>query len=223
MQGEKGAGPQADLESVIGRYRALSSCQVSDALGELGLPRAGLSGLHCADLAAKLFGFAFTVTCRPASESAAARIEYLGDIPVGSVVMIANDGRTDCSLWGGQRSLAARQRGARGTVVDGACRDIPEHLALGYPVFAKARTLVGSAGYANPVAVGEKVQMAGIHVAPGDIVIGDGSGVIVVPRSHAATVLAAAETAAARERQIADLVAAGHDFLKARELIFVNS
>jgi 4-hydroxy-4-methyl-2-oxoglutarate aldolase len=205
--------------SLIERYRAVSSCLVSDGLSELGLSPAGLDGIVTLDLSAKVVGPAFTVTCLPAAESENARIEYLADIPAGSVVTIANGGRTDCSVWGGQRTLAAHQRGAVGTVVDGAYRDIPEHLGMSYPVFARARTVVGSRGFANPVASQETIELAGISVFPGDLVLGDASGVVVVPSAHVREVLELAERDAADELRIAAEVRAGRDYfaVKARD------
>jgi regulator of RNase E activity RraA len=201
---------------VIDRFRALSSCQISDALAELELPHRGLEGVVTLDLAARIAGPAFTVTCRPAEESVGQRIEYLGDIPAGAVVVLANQGRLDCSVWGGQRTLAARQRGAVGTVVDGAYRDVTEHADMGYPVFARGRTIVGSAGVANPVASGEAVEVAGVSVSPGDLVVGDASGVVVVPAEHVEEVLRVAEAGAAEERRVAAEVEAGRDFFEAR-------
>jgi regulator of RNase E activity RraA len=186
-------------------------------MGALGLPREGLTGITPISDDVHIVGSAFTVSCLPASESAGARIEYLQDIPPGVVVMIANGGRTDASMWGGQRTLAAVQRGAVGTVVDGAYRDIPEHRAMGYPVFGLQRTVVGSSGYSNPVSSGQPIEMAGITVRPGDLVVGDASGVIVVPAEHVIGVLEHAEDGALAEQKVIDAVKAGRDYFQAKE------
>lgn len=205
-----------DSADIIARYRAIATCQVSDSMGALGLPRRGLKGIEPIDVTSHIAGPAFTVRCLPAAESGDRRIEYLQDIPAGAVVMIANDGRTDCSVWGGQRTLAARQRGAVATVVDGAYRDIPEHLAMGYPVFGRRRTVVGSAGIANPVSFGEPIEMVGVSVRPSDLVLGDASGVIVVPAAYVLIVLEHAEAGACDERRVRDAVAAGRDYFEAK-------
>jgi 4-hydroxy-4-methyl-2-oxoglutarate aldolase len=207
---------QPDSPDIIDRYRQVSSCQVSDSMGALGLSRAGLRGVQPIDDSTRVVGPAFTVTCVPADEAPAGRVEYLQDIIAGSVVVIANGGRTDCSVWGGQRTVAARQRGAVGTVVDGACRDVSEHLELGYPVFALARTVVGSAGIASPVASQQPIVAGGVTVNPGDLVIGDASGVVVVPGSHVRQVLEHTEAEAREERRIAAEVAAGRDYFAAK-------
>jgi len=204
------------MSNIHTRLAALSTCQLSDTLGELGLPKLGLAGILPIDSTSVVVGPAFTVTCLPAADSAGRRIEYLGEIPPRAVVVIANAGRTECSVWGGQRSLAARQRGAVGTIVDGAYRDVREHQALAYPVFGRGPSIVGSNGFANPVAWGETVELAGVTVRPGDLVVGDANGVVVVPPGEVEAVLDHAEAAAEVERRIAADVAAGREFFTAR-------
>jgi regulator of RNase E activity RraA len=199
------------------RYRTLSTPLVSDSLKDVGLSPRGLEGIVSLDSTAKVVGPAFTVQCLPADESRDARIEYLGDIPAGSVVVIANGGRTDCSVWGGQRTLAARQRGAVGSVVDGAFRDVEEHAAFGYPVWSKGRAVAGSSGFSNPVASQVDVILSGIGVSPGDLVLADGSGVIVVPAERVAEVLEVAEATAADEKRVTAAVAAGADYFEAKK------
>ncbi|HEY2073345.1 MAG TPA: hypothetical protein VGG88_07210 [Gaiellaceae bacterium] len=199
------------------RYRALSTPLVSDSLKDVGLSPRGLEGIVSLDTTAKVVGPAFTVQCLRAEESRDSRIEYLGDIPSGAVVVVDNGGRTDCSVWGGQRTLAARQRGAVGTVVDGAYRDIEEHAAFGYPVWGRARAVAGSAGFSNPVASQVDVTLAGVDVSPGDLVLADGSGVIVVPAARVLEVLEVAEATAADEKRVAAAVAAGTDYFEAKK------
>lgn len=207
------AGASVDAE-LVARYRALSSCQVSDALRQLGHRYVEMRGIRCLQLDVKVIGPAFTVSYRRHGEGQA--IEYIADVPAGAVLVLANGGRTDCSVWGGQRSVGALQRGAAGTVVDGAYRDVPEHLALGYPVFGLAPTVVSSSGHAVPVAYGEEVDMAGLRVGHGDLIIGDASGVVAVQREHVVEVLDVAEETAAEEQRISSAVAEGADFASFR-------
>lgn len=203
----------ADL---VERYRALSACQVSDGLGRVGLPRDGLAGIHCLDPDAKIVGPAFTVSYLPAEQAEGKQIEYLAEVSRGDVIVLAHGGRTDCSVWGGQRSVGAIQRGAAGTVVDGGYRDIPEHRSLGYTVFGRTPVVVGSGGIVTPVATGADVTIAGVPVSPGDMVVADGSGVVVVPRARALEVLEVAEATAAEEDRITAAVAGGVDFVSFR-------
>ena len=201
---------------VIARYRLMSPCTISDALASVGVGRSVLDGIITLDLEAKIVGPAFTVTCEQPSTSTRDRIDYMEQIVPGSVVVVANGGRIDCSVWGGQRTVAARYRGAEGTVADGAYRDIPEHIAMGYPVFARARTIVASQGYSNPVAIGETIQIGGVAVSPGDLIVGDASGVVVIPAEHIEQALVLSEAATAKEQWIIDQVEGGRDYFEAR-------
>ncbi len=201
---------------VIARYRLLSPCTISDALASLGVGRSALDGIIPAALDAKVVGPAFTVTCEQASTSTRDRIDYMEDIIPGSVVVVTNDGRVDCSVWGGQRTVAARYRGAVGSVVDGAYRDIPEHIAMDYPVFAKARTIVASQGYSNPVAMQETIEIGGVSVSPGDLIVGDASGVVVIPAEHIEQALVLSEAITAKESWIIEQVEAGADYFQAK-------
>jgi regulator of RNase E activity RraA len=125
------------------------------------------------------------------------------------VLVIANQGRTDVSCWGGLLSLGASLRGVRGVIADGLCRDVGEARELGFPVFARGRIPVTARGRLRQRAVGVPVQVAGRTVAPGDVVVADESGIAFVPRDRADLVLVAAEAIAGRERAIAADLRAG--------------
>jgi 4-hydroxy-4-methyl-2-oxoglutarate aldolase len=198
------------------RLARLSASQVSDALGAAGLPRDGLLGVHAMEPAQHIVGRAFTVYFRPAAEAAGLEADYLAEVSPGEVIVLGNHGRLDCSVWGGQRTVGAQQRGAAATVVDGAYRDVDEHRALGYPVFGRAATVTGSSGYTVPVATGETLTISGILIRPGDYIVGDASGVVVIPHDRAQDVAAHAERITAEEQAIAAAVAAGADFTAVR-------
>ena len=198
------------------RLARLSAVQVSDGLGAAGLPREGLLGVFPIKPARHIAGRAFTVYFRPAAEAADRKIEYIAGVSPGEVIVLGNHGRLDCSVWGGQRTVGAIQRGAVASVVDGAYRDVDEHRALGYPVFGRAATVTGSSGYAVPVATGEALTISGVLIRPGDYIVGDASGVVVVPRDRAEEVTAHTERITAEEERIAAAVAGGADFATIR-------
>ncbi len=137
---------------------------------------------------------------------ATAAIEASGP---GDVLVIEHRSREDCAGWGGILSRAARARRIEGTVVDGAVRDVDESREIGYPVFARgavpttARGRVVEEGWNLPVDIG------GVTVHPGDFLVADGSGVVLVAKSRLEEVLAAAEEIAARERAMAEAVESG--------------
>lgn len=200
----------ADL--LLGRLRALDTCAVSDALDTLGLAGAttGLTPLW--DVPGPVAGRVRTVLAgpresgRPAQHIAAAAIDAAEP---GDVLVIANGGRVDVSCWGGILTLAAGRRGIGGVVVDGAMRDIAECEELGFPVFGRAVVPVSARGRIVQLAMGGPIEVAGVTVEQGDLVLADRNGVVIVPARHAERVLALGERIVAREVDMADAVRAG--------------
>jgi 4-hydroxy-4-methyl-2-oxoglutarate aldolase len=210
------------LDDQVSRLRALDSCAVSDALDSRGLPSA-VGGLRPLAAQRPTAGRAVTVLLglpaaapAPASGTPApgAPKRHLSTAAVdasgpGDVIVVAHQGRTDCAGWGGLLSRAAVIRGIDGVVVDGAARDLAEATAVGLPVFASASTAVTARGRAVEVCWGEPVEFAGVPVAPGDLVLADAGGVVIIPSAHAETVLATAERIAATEAAMAAALDAG--------------
>ncbi len=200
--------PATDLD----RLRALDTCAVSDALDTLGHPGAttGLRPLWA--VPAAVAGVVRTVTAGPKRDGGPAGHIAASAIDAAApddVLVVANGGRLDVSCWGGILTLAARSRGIGGVVVDGACRDIAESEDLGFPVFGRAVVPVSARGRIVQLATGEPVDVAGVTVHPGDLVLADRNGVVFVPRAHAGAVLELAERIVARESAMADAVRAG--------------
>ncbi|MGH3301865.1 MAG: RraA family protein [Streptosporangiaceae bacterium] len=127
----------------------------------------------------------------------------------GDVIVVAAGGRVDAAGWGGVLSLAAMVRGVRGVIVDGACRDVDESATLGLPVYALAAVPATARGRQAEVGWNTPVDVAGVRVSPGDLVVADGSGVVFVPAGRAGDVVAAAERIAAREAAMAGRLRAG--------------
>jgi 4-hydroxy-4-methyl-2-oxoglutarate aldolase len=202
---------------LVSRLRALDSCAVSDALDRHGLPCA-VSGLRPLAAQRPTAGRAVTVllgvpAAAPAPSPGAPK-RHLSTAAVdasgpGDVIVVAHQGRTDCAGWGGLLSRAAVIRGIDGVVVDGVARDLAEAAAVGLPVFASGSTAVTARGRAGEVSWGEPVEFAGVPVAPGDLVLADAGGVVVIPSAHAETVLATAERIAATEAAMAAALDAG--------------
>ena len=105
-------------------------------------------------------------------------------------------------------ALQAKVRGAAGILVDGPVRDVDELAALGLPVWARS---ISAAGPAKGVR-GEldlPVEVGGIRIEPGDVIVLDADGAVVVPRARRDEVLAAAEARAAKERDVVRRLEAG--------------
>ena len=186
---------------ILARFQAISTCQISDALSRLGRRPFGLVGISALEPVKRFAGPAFTVQFKSNDEARPdERIEYLDLVQPGDVIVIANGGRIDCSSWGGQRSLRAQRRGAAAAVLHGSYRDVDEIRRAGFPVYGVGPTVAASKHGGLPVAVNVPISITGCSIDPGDVVVGDASGVVVVPRSVALDVLADAETIAEQEQ-----------------------
>ncbi|MEH0553584.1 RraA family protein [Streptomyces sp. B21-101] len=197
--------------SLLDRFAALDSAAVSDALDQLGLP-SGVGGIRPVWGPAAVVGFAVTVGLEPRAEgSAGAHIATTAveSADGQSVIVVDNQGRTDVSCWGGILSLGASLRGVRGVVADGVCRDVAEARELDFPVFSRGAVPATARGRLQQRSTGEPVGVAGLTVEPGDVVVADETGLVVVPRDRAEEVAEIATAIVARERAIADEVRAG--------------
>jgi 4-hydroxy-4-methyl-2-oxoglutarate aldolase len=209
---------RGDLDGATRRLRGLDTCSVSDALDRLGVGGVVL-GLHQLSVPLRFGGPAVTVKLGPAVDARPGD-RHLGTAAIeaaepGSVIVVDHGGREAVAGWGGLLSLGAVQRGVAGVVVDGAVRDVDEARTFGLPITARVAVPVTARGRIVEVSTGDPVCLAGVDVAPGDLVLSDGSGVVVVPQGRADEVLEAAEAIAQREAQIAEQIRAGRPITEA--------
>lgn len=175
------AGPAGAVEADA--WRRLPTAVVSDCMDRLQAMDATIRLLAGDGLA----GRAFCVET-VAGDSATIHLA-LQDAPPDSVVVVAAGGHTGRAVWGGVLAAAARQRGVRGVVVDGVVRDLDELRGAGFPVYARGSCPAGPhkgfrGRWGVPIACG------GTVVHPGDLVLGDTDGIVVVPASQTASLAA---------------------------------
>ena len=201
--------------ALLAQFTALEVATVSDALDACGLPP-GQGGLRPMWGRPKVAGFAVTVELEPVSgqpdtEHGGAHIltGAIAGAGLNDVIVVANGGRTDVSSWGGIVSVGAAMRSIRGAVTDGACRDVRQARELGFPVFARAQVPVTARGRLRQKSAGEPILVGDVTVRPGDVVMADEDGVVVVPRERATKVLDTAQRLAERETAIEAEVRAG--------------
>jgi regulator of RNase E activity RraA len=197
--------------ALLAQFTAFEVATVSDALDACGLPP-GQGGLRPMWGRPRVTGFAVTVELEPLSgEHSGAHIltGVIARAGPGDVIVVANGGRTDVSSWGGIVSVGAAVRSVRGVITDGACRDVGQARELGFPVFARAQVPVTARGRLRQKSAGEPILVGDVTVRPGDVVMADEGGVVVVPRERATEVLDAAHRLAERETAIEAEVRAG--------------
>lgn len=204
---------QTSAAGLVARLRALDTCAVSDALDRHGLTGM-LPGLRPLAADRVIAGKAVTVLLGPPTGTTTPSTRHLGTAAVDAsgpdqVIVVAHQGRTECAGWGGLLSRAAALRKVEGVVVDGAVRDLSEAAAAGLPVHALTPTPVTARGRAVEHAWDEPVEIAGVTVTPGDLILADAGGAVVVPADRFEEVLTTAERIAATESAMAQAIDAG--------------
>ncbi|WP_367822128.1 RraA family protein [Streptomyces sp. LMG1-1-1.1] len=196
---------------------AADTAAVSDALDMLRIDGC-VPGLRHLSGRGFVAGPAFTVRFEPVREGEAGPAgDFLDDVPAGAVVVIANAGRTEATVWGDVLSRVARHRGVAGTVIDGVCRDVGGSRAVGHPMWARGVFMRSGKNRVRMREVGGVVEVGGVRVAPGDLVCADESGVVVVPRDRAAEVARLVADIRDREERIVAAVLAGRSLAAARQ------
>lgn len=203
------------MDTILSRFERLDTTCVSDAMDKLGVECAAY-GIKPLCFGEKLCGRAFTVHYMPCGTESGTVGDFLDDVAPGQVVVIDNAGRDDCTVWGDIMAKTAKMRGIAGTVIDGVCRDVPTVLSCGYPIFSKGYYMRTGKDRVFVDAVNVPVTLAGIQVQPNDIILGDDSGVVVIPQKLAERVADIAEEIDAKEQTILSLVAQGRTLKEAR-------
>ncbi len=198
---------EAENPALVERLRRLRTAVVSDCLDTLGAERCVvgptvrplhpdlvLAGVARPARATRVFErpsrpylnwIALTDSLRPL------------DVPV-----LTSGGLVAGALFGDLLATAAQARGAAGVIADGPIRDREQLLALGFAAFASALTPADNYGRMDLVAYDVPIECAGARVEPGDLVLGDCDGVVILPRSLAAETIRLAEAATADEEYL---------------------
>lgn len=137
-------------------------------------------------------------------------LDLIDEAPRGSVIVIAIEGgQPDVAVWGGLMTAGAVANGHAGAVLDGGVRDLTEiRRDYGFPVYARDVSPGTTLGRYKTVASQVPVRVGGIVVHPGDLIVGDVDGVVVVPKDKAQEVLKMAQEIDARELEQAKLILA---------------
>lgn len=209
MSAAGGTGVPADL-AVSRLYTAV----VSDILDDLGHRD------HTLDPAIRPLGrgaviagpaspFLVTEVQRIPEEPYTGEIGALDDIRPGEVILVAAGGSPRAACWGELFSVAARARGARGTLIDGYCRDARRIAALGYPVWCRGTLPLDCKGRTAVTAWRQPAVVGGLPVRPGDLVVADDDGAVVIPAELTEETISRALAKASAEHALRDALEAG--------------
>jgi 4-hydroxy-4-methyl-2-oxoglutarate aldolase len=206
----------APAESATERVAALDTATLSDALDRLGIVGQCYQ-IKPIDAGFRFAGRAFTIQYGAAASPPGTVGDYIDDVPPGGVIVLANHGRDDATVWGDILTEIAHQRQLAGTVIDGICRDTALCRQLGYPIYSRGHWMRTGKDRVQVESVNSAVTVGNARVSPGDLLRGDADGVIVIPRAHEANILDAAEEIERTEGHIRDAVRKGIRLDEARK------
>ena len=173
-------------------FKAIPTATISDVLDSMQLSGI-VNGFRCLMPDVRIAGCAFTV-----KSIAGERDTYTAaDFPIGRVIeqmengdmLMVDLGGREVSHVGGLACTAMKARGVVGMVIDGGCRDIDHILSIGFPAYSRHVCATGARSRIKILAVNELVEVAGIRVCPGDVVVADATCVAIVPSAMAEKVL----------------------------------
>ncbi len=207
--------------ALVARAAGLATSTLSNALDDAGLHANVMPTIKAVAPGMRFAGPALTVRevtgAYGGFTSADFKVGAMIDAAEAGDVIVVEMGGAACSTWGGMASLAARHKGIAGLVVDGGVRDLEEMIAFEFPVFA--RHLVPTTGRTRlkVTALNEPVTLDGVAVAPGDLIVADGTGVVSLPGGRAADIVARAEALQRDDERAAEEIRRGLSFSEAMQ------
>jgi len=204
-------------EKYRSRFERLSTTNVSDAMDALGYKGATHGIRPMIERWRKILGPA--VTMRMTAAGVTPQKTHLGMTAIaaakkGDVIVIDNGGRLDTSCWGGILANSAKMKGVSGTVIDGCCRDLDDCIDADYTVYARGTVVCTARGRVIEENTNQMIQFGGVQVRPGDIVMGDSSGIVIVPQEAIEEILTKAEQLYQKEEDMIAEIKAGADILE---------
>jgi len=198
------------LQDIVKGFREVATASVADAVDKL----AGKRGYMDSEIKPRInerriAGPAVTVLEGPTTEFLPPQhaLDLIDSAAAGSVMVIGIDGEANVAVWGGLMSAGAHIRGFEAAILDGGARDITEiRRDYDFPVFSRSVSPGTTLGRFKTLASNVPVVCGGIEVNPGDIIVADIDGVVVVPQALAAEVLKMAQEIDKRELEQARLI-----------------
>jgi regulator of RNase E activity RraA len=204
------------MEKILEDLSKLATSTISDAMDKLGIAGTCL-GIKPLDYGFRMIGRAFTVKYGPVGIERGTVGDYIDDVKPGEIVVLDNGGRRDCTVWGDILTSVAHQREIGGTLIDGVCRDTNRSRELAYPIFSVDRFMRTGKDRVQVDGVNVPVSVANVRVRPGDVVVGDADGALVISREIEGKVLQLAQEIEEAEEGIRKAVAGGMKLVEARK------
>lgn len=189
-------------ESIV-QLRDLGAATVYEAQGAKGALDSGMKPI---DPTSRLAGPAYTVDCRP-GDNLVLHHAVLKARP-GDVLVVDAKGFLEAGPWGDVLTIQAMKNGIAGLVINGSVRDANLIIGLGFPVFCRGLSIKGTAKN-QPGKVGVPVMIGDVVINPGDIIVGDRDGLVVVAQTEVESAIASSLAREEKEEQMRQAIERG--------------
>jgi 4-hydroxy-4-methyl-2-oxoglutarate aldolase len=182
------------LGEKIERLKKMATTNVADALDKVGV-RGAVIGIRPMYDCPKIAGKAVTIKVTAAGMTKSKHhlgVRAIDAAEPGDVIIIDNRGDLYNNCWGEILTMGAKMKGVAGVVVDGAARDIDACKEFGFPVYARATVPIIARGRIMEESFNEVIRVGDVQMRPGDIVMADINGVVIIPAERFDEVLEAA-------------------------------
>lgn len=203
----------APADPLVAAFRSIPSASAADAVDQITGRRGFMSHDMRPQSSGNFVGRAVTARLVPtppekatAQLSARDSVQMIDEAKPGEVGVIVIENGLDVAALGGLMGTDAKARGLAGMVLDAGVRDVAELREMRLPVYARGVVPSSTVGRFASVAKNVEVQCAGVAVKPGDIIVADEDGVVVVPQASAEAVLKRAREIDERERKMVPLI-----------------
>jgi regulator of RNase E activity RraA len=197
-------------DPLLAGFAASYTATIADAVDQVVGQRGYLDYDVKPQVPGNFVGRAVTVLMRPATPEESTptlalqhSVEMLDGAQLGEVGIFVVEGSLNVAAMGDMLGLTAKSRGMAGVVIDGAVRDVARLREIGLPVFARSVSPATAVGRYATVARQIPVEVTGVTIRPGDIIVADEDGVVVVPQEHGEAVLQRAREIDQREAEMA--------------------
>ena len=203
---------------IVSQFLNVSASNVSDALDRLGIEGAP-QGILPISVPVKIAGPAATLKLVPAGKAPESTV--IGTLQAilkggaGAVLVVDASENPHVNAVGGVAGATAKHNGLVGAVTDGVVRDVDEYKQYGLPVYARGIAQQSVRGRSSCAGYGIEVRLGGVRVRPGDFILADDNGTVVVPQESIADVLAFAQKVKATEDRVIAEIRAGADPIEA--------
>lgn len=194
--------------NLVEQYRGLSSATVNEASGGKGALSHRIKPISPK---MKVCGPAITVKVRPCDNLILHKAIYVAQ--KGDVIIADGEGYLEAGAWGEIMAVAAKVRGIEGFVFNGMVRDSEEISELGFPIFSCGLSIKGTEKISLGL-INHPITIDNVTINPGDLVLGDRDGVVIVKREEAEDVLKKSLEREEKERLIKERLRAGESTLK---------